>query len=355
MFCWRRKYHELSAGQKRLLFGLTGILLAGIGVLIVSALVPGRFVLQKTAILRKNPDVVFFHLNTVDQLNKFMPWVDQADSIANLNKNGKYYKFRRFALKNGTIVRIRKTVENPVYNVGYELCVNNDYDVDMDWAFALVDSSHTKVQLSVTTIIPFQNRWRYFQIRREVTERVDSVMARFQHLMAKLKKNYRLRLRKDTIPAPQKYLAIHGVAHRMDYAKQLDEDLPDVLMFAIHNNLMKRGTKPIIVLMNRKKDSLEYVVGVQIKDTVFDIPGRYVQFYIPQAHYKQFEIIGDYVYSSLAYREAIKRLKASNEQFLYGKPYFIEMVVGHTRYPKDPSKWKMYLYLPIAAQNTENE
>lgn len=355
MFSWRRKYHELSAGQKRLLFGLSIILFAFIAAMIASALIPGRFVITKSTIQDKNPDVVYFQLNTVDQLNKFLPWGSKADSIVNLNKNSKYYKYRRLVLNDGTIVRIRKTTENPVYNVGYELCINDVYDLLTDWNLTLADSLHTKVQLSVTTIIPFRNRWRYFQIRRQVTESMDSVMVRFRHYMDKLNKNYRLRLRKDTIPAHQKYLAIHGTVHRMDYAKQLDKDLPDVLMFAIQNNLFKRGTKPIVVFMNRKKDSLEYVVGVQIKDTAFKIPSRYIEFYIPRAHYKQFEIIGDYVYSSLAYREAIKRLKASNEQFLYGKPYFIEMVVGHTRYPNDPSKWKSYLYLPIAEQNTGNE
>ena len=355
MFSWRRKYHELSAGQKRLLFGLSIILFAIIATIIASALIPGRFVITKFTIQNKNPDVVYFQLNTVDQLNKFLPWGSKADGIVNLNKNSKFYKFRRLVLNDGTIVRIRKTSENPVYNVGYELCINDVYDLVMNWNLALADSSHTKVKLSVTTIIPFQNRWRYFQIRREVTKSMDSLMVRFRHYMDKLNKNYRLRLRKDTIPAHQKYLVIHGTVHRMHYAKQLDKDLPDVLMFAIQNNLLKRGTKPIVVVMNRKKDSLEYVVGVQIKDTVFNIPDRYILFYIPQAHYKQFEITGDYVYSSLARRDAVQYLKASNIKLLTRRPYFFEMIVGHSRYPDDPSKWKMYLYLPIAKQNTGNE
>ncbi len=355
MFSWRRKYHELCAEQKKLIYVLMAILLASIGALIGLALIPGKFTLHKEMTLPRNPGMLYFHVNTIDQLNKFMPWVDQADTTLHLNKDGKYYKFRRFALKDGTVVRIRKTSENPIYDVGYELCVNNDYDVDMKWAFSMADSSSTKIRISLLTKIPFLNRWRYFRIRREVSERLDSVINRFQLFMSDLQKMYRLRMVKDTIPALQKYLVIHGIVYRMDYAKQLDRDLPDVLIYALQNNLLKRGTKPIVVFPSRKKDSLEYYVGVQIKDTAVSIPDKYQTYYIPRARYKQFEMRGDYMYSSLAYREAIKRLDASGEQFLSDRPYYLEMVEGHTRYPKDPSKWKMYIYLPVADQNSKDE
>jgi len=356
MTCWRRKYRELNTGQKRLLFAFLAVLAALLFIMLVLFLIPGHFKVKRTLVLDKSPGIVYFNLNSVEQMSTFMPWIDPKTIIADLPKKGKYNKFRLFKFRNGDILRVRKTKEDPIRNISYEIYVNDDYHVLMEWKIFLADSADTRLDVIINASIPFFKRWRYLQIYHEINRKLDIALTHFQQKMNKVTENYHLNFLKDTVPSPQKYLVIDGKSHRLDYAKKLDKELPDVLLFALQQKLLKRGTKPIIVITNRTKDSIQYKIGVQIKDsTDISIPNRFQIYYLPQLRFKQFEVTGDYVYSSLARRDAVQYLKASNIKLLTGQPYFIEMIVGHTRYPNDPSQWKIYLYLPVAPQNAGNE
>ncbi len=356
MTCWRRKYRELNTGQKRLLFAFLALLVAVLFAVLVLFLIPGQFKVKRILVLDKGPGIIYFNLNSVEQMSTFMPWIDTEAIIDDLPKEGKYNKFRLFRFKNGDVLRVRKSKEDPVRNVSYEIYVNNDYVVDMDWYLSLADSVNTRLEIVINASIPFFKRWRYMQIYHEINRKLDTALTHFQHKINKASENYRLNVLQDTLLARQKYMGIGGTVHRLDYAKKMDKDLPRVLIYGIRHDLLKPGTKPVILFLNRTKDSIQYIVGIQIKDSVeSEIPKPFKLFYMPGMLYKKFEVTGDYVYSSLARRDAIQYLKASNNKLLTGQPYFIEMIVGHTRYPDDPSKWKIYLYLPIVEQSTGNE
>lgn len=319
-------------------------------------MIPGHFKVKRSLVLEKGPDIIYFNLNSVEQMSTFMPWIDMETIIDDLPKEGKYNKFRLFRFKNGDVLRVRKSKEDPVRNVSYEIYVNNDYVVDMDWYLSLADSANTRLEIVINASMPFFKRWRYMQIYHEINRKLDTALTHFRLKLNKASENYRLNVLQDTLLARQKYMGIGGTVHRLDYTKKLDQDLPRVLIYGIRHNLLKPGTKPVILFLNRSKDSIKYKVGIQIKDSVDSlVPKSFQLFYLPRMRYKQFEITGDYVYSSLARRDAVQYLKASNIKLLTGRPYFFEMVVGHSRYPDDPSKWKIYLYLPIAEQSTGNE
>ena len=293
-------------------------------------------------------NLVYQQIANLKNWDKWAPWKDKDSLIKfefseSTGKEGDYF---RFTDADGNRQKLTNLTLSPDSLIVQSLS-SNETTQEYKWQIKPNDKG-VSVSWTVSGELPLTQRF----FAKQMDELMGPAMVRGLELIDRsvhkdMNKHETTILKPVDLSAT--YYLYKSASCKMDsLGKYLDKLLPDVIIYAVKNQIETNG-KPFVIYNKRDKanNSVIFSAAIPTKEKVTVNDAGILTGQTPGGHYLKVKYQGDYKYLGDAWDKAYQYIE-SNDPYIIDttRDPFEVYAVGHTK-SLNPADWITYLYIPV--------
>jgi len=308
---------------------------------------PSNFTVSRERQINAPANLVFNQIADLKNWQKWAPWKDKDSLIkfeypGSTKKEGDYFRFTdtdgnrqkltNLSLKNDTLVE--------------QSLASNENIQEYKWQIA---PNENGVKLIWTVSGELQPMQRLFA--NQMNDLMGPSMARGLELIERSvhqdMNKHETQILKPTDLSATYYLYKTASCKIDSLGKEMDKLLPDVIIYAIKNQIDMNG-KPFVIYnkWDEPNNSVIFSAAVPTKEKLVAKDGNILTGQTPGGHYLKIKYQGDYKFIRDAWQKAYNFIKNDGNQIVdTTREPFEVYAVGHTK-SLNPADWITYIYIP---------